>query len=184
MYTVFFPFSQPRRSGLDPAAWEAGLLYTRVMQRAWLAWMKCLLTGHRELLLDPGIAARLAARRLHSWTAPGPAQTVAIDRIVGSLQPGAPFDRRFLPQDGHCREKWLQVARGWGRGLEMAPVELLAVEEVFLVRDGHYRISVASAMGQRNIDSFIWILPITLLSPAARQAVRALGAGGRSGRER
>ncbi len=179
MYTVFSQFNHPRRSGPDRAAWEAGLLYTRAMQRAWLAWVRSLLTGRRDSLLDPGIAARLAARRLHSWTALEPVQTVPIDRIVGSLQPGAPFDRHFLPQNGHCREKWLQEARGWVRGLEMAPVELLAVEQVFLVRDGLYRISVASALGQRNIDGFVWALPITLLTPAARQAVRAFCASDR-----
>ncbi len=60
------------------------------------------------------------------------------------------------------------------RGLETAPVELLAVQQVFLLRDGHYRISVARALGQRNIDGLVWDLPITLLSPGARQAVRAL----------
>jgi hypothetical protein len=41
------------------------------------------------------------------------------------------------------------------RGEAMPPVDLLRVGEIYFVRDGHHRVSVASALGHRDIDAYV-----------------------------
>jgi hypothetical protein len=38
-----------------------------------------------------------------------------------------------------------------------APVELIQVGEVYFVRDGHHRISVAAALGQQEVDASVTV---------------------------
>jgi hypothetical protein len=172
--TTFGPNSPYHTTWSDRAAWEASLLYTRTVQRAWLASIWSRLSGQSRDLLDPGITARLTSRRLGQWCAPQPVHVITIRNIVGTLCLSAPFDCHFLPQAGHSCEQWLRVAQAWIRGLEIPPVELLAAGPAFLVRDGHYRISVARALGQETIDATTWDLPVGHLNPAARQTLALL----------
>jgi len=82
-------------------------------------------------------------------------QTVPINRIRGSESRGREFDRYFNPLAGCDRERWLRVARAWQAGLSLPPIELIQVGEVYFVRDGHHRISVARALGQQDIEARI-----------------------------
>jgi hypothetical protein len=41
------------------------------------------------------------------------------------------------------------------RGEPLPPVDLLRVGEIYFVRDGHHRVSVASALGRGDIDAFV-----------------------------
>jgi hypothetical protein len=45
------------------------------------------------------------------------------------------------------------VAQARQQGLSLPPVELTQVGEVYFVRDGHHRISVARALGQTDIEA-------------------------------
>jgi uncharacterized protein (DUF1015 family) len=42
-------------------------------------------------------------------------------------------------------------------GVTMSPVQLLQVRDVYYVRDGHHRISVARAMGQEYIEAEVMV---------------------------
>ena len=61
-------------------------------------------------------------------------------------------------------------------GIELPPVELVRVAEVYFVRDGHHRISVAAALRVHEIDALVteWIVDT---APAAEPAVVERGAG-------
>ncbi|HEY3310826.1 MAG TPA: hypothetical protein VGK00_04225 [Anaerolineales bacterium] len=43
-------------------------------------------------------------------------------------------------------------------GRELPPVELIQVENIYYVRDGHHRISVSRSLGQDFIDAEVTIM--------------------------
>jgi len=78
-------------------------------------------------------------------------QFVALDDIRGSERRAEDFDRLFRPMRHADRRRWLRAAILNLRGADPRPVELIRVGGVYFVRDGHYRVSVARALGQRDI---------------------------------
>ena len=54
-------------------------------------------------------------------------------------------------------KRWLGVARAALRGEHLPPVDLIRAGDVYYVRDGHHRISVARALGQREIDARVTV---------------------------
>lgn len=82
-------------------------------------------------------------------------QTVCLDCIRGTENRNTEFDMEFYPQADHLEERWVRVAVANLKGVKLPPVELLLVGEIYYVRDGHHRISVARAMGQYEIDAVV-----------------------------
>lgn len=80
---------------------------------------------------------------------------VPIDTIIGSVDRGRDFDRRFRPTSGRVRSRWEQIAEKARRGEPLPPVDLLRVGEIHFVRDGHHRVSVARALGLADIDAYV-----------------------------
>lgn len=78
-------------------------------------------------------------------------QNVAIHEIKGSEGRLQNFDKRFYPITANLRNRWLSVASARLKGLPLPPVELIRLGEVYFVRDGHHRISVARALGEKYI---------------------------------
>jgi hypothetical protein len=83
--------------------------------------------------------------------------TVPIEQIRGSEGRSNDFDRRFYPLQDHCKGRWLRVARARDQGKVLPPVVLVQVGDVFFVRDGHHRISVARALGQLYIEAEVTV---------------------------
>ena len=88
-------------------------------------------------------------------------RTVPIDRICGSSGRCADFDRDFNPLQDHNKERWLHIATLRRRGKALPPVELIQIEDAYFVQDGHHRISVARALGQRDIEAKVVIWQVT-----------------------
>ena len=82
-------------------------------------------------------------------------QVVELDEIVGSVDRARDFDRRFRPTSGRSRGRWEQIAAAARRGESLPPVDLLRVGELYFVRDGHHRVSVARALGRQDIDAYV-----------------------------
>jgi hypothetical protein len=80
---------------------------------------------------------------------------VPLDAIVGTVDRGRDFDRRFRPTTGRVRSRWEHIAAAMRRGEAMPPVDLVRVGQIYFVRDGHHRISVARALGHTDIDAHI-----------------------------
>jgi hypothetical protein len=78
---------------------------------------------------------------------------VPIDRIRGSEGRVEGFDSEMWPTDGQSRARWVSIAVARQRGVQLPPVELIQVGDIYFVRDGHHRISVARALGQAYIDA-------------------------------
>jgi hypothetical protein len=87
-------------------------------------------------------------------------QTVYIKQIRGSEGRCQDFDQDFNPLKSHNQNRWISVASAWERGSYLPAVDLIKVGDVFFVRDGHHRISVASFMGADFVDARVteWVL--------------------------
>ena len=82
-------------------------------------------------------------------------QVVPIDAIVGTVDRGKEFDRSFRPTSSQVRGRWERIAKAMRRGEPLPPVQLYKVGDVYFVRDGHHRVSVARALGRREIEAFV-----------------------------
>jgi hypothetical protein len=80
-------------------------------------------------------------------------QTVQIDQIKGSEGRCGDFDLDFNPIKLHNRDRWLNIALAWYEGISLPAVELIKIQDTYIVRDGHHRISVARYMGADFIDA-------------------------------
>jgi hypothetical protein len=82
-------------------------------------------------------------------------EVVPLDAIVGTVDRGGDFDRRFRPTSGRVRSRWEHIAAMMRRGESLPPVDLVRVGEIYFVRDGHHRISVARALDRQDIDAYV-----------------------------
>jgi hypothetical protein len=80
-------------------------------------------------------------------------QTVQVKKIVGSLNRYQQFDRAFLPLVDQIANRWQSVDRAFYQEVNLPPVVLYKVGEVYFVVDGHHRVSVAREQGQVDIDA-------------------------------
>jgi hypothetical protein len=78
-------------------------------------------------------------------------ETVPIERIVGSVEPVMCFDRHFRPTSQLPRERFERIAADVRSGRGMDPVELYRCDGDYYVLDGHHRIAVACAHGERSV---------------------------------
>jgi len=82
-------------------------------------------------------------------------RVVQLDAIVGSVDRSRDYDRRFRPTSSRSRSRWEQIAAAARRGESFPPIDLLKVGELYFVRDGHHRVSVARALGRADIDAYV-----------------------------
>jgi hypothetical protein len=82
-------------------------------------------------------------------------QQVPLDRIVGSVGRYNDFTRTFLPLVESDSMRWQRVAE-----LQMEaglpPVELYKVGDVYFVKDGNHRVSVARQFDMKTIEAYVW----------------------------
>ncbi len=109
------------------------------------------LTGRYEpmqCLVGQGSTARASGRKAGLLTVP-------IAQIRGSEGRCDGFDADFNPLHWQDRRKWVALCYAWLSGAVLPPVELIQLGDVYYVRDGHHRISVARALGQEQIEAEI-----------------------------
>jgi hypothetical protein len=82
-------------------------------------------------------------------------ETIDLDSIVGTVDRGREFDRRFRPTTGRVRPRWERIATAQRRGQAMPPIDVYRIGELHFVRDGHHRVSVARAMGYDSIEAWV-----------------------------
>ena len=82
-------------------------------------------------------------------------QTVALDKIVGSEGRYNDFNRAFLPKREHLRSRWRLINIAALEDVYLPPIKLFKIDEIFFVRDGNHRVSVARLRGQVDIDAEI-----------------------------
>ena len=82
-------------------------------------------------------------------------QTIRLDTIVGTVDSGRDFDRRFRPTSGRVRERWERLALAQRRGESIPPIEVYRVGDLHFVQDGHHRVSIAMAEDAKTIDAYV-----------------------------
>ena len=82
-------------------------------------------------------------------------QIVRLDAIVGTVDRAADFDRGFRPTSPRLRSRWERIAAAQRRGESLPPISLYRVGDLFFVRDGHHRVSVAKSLGREDIDAYV-----------------------------
>jgi hypothetical protein len=84
-------------------------------------------------------------------------KTVPIKMIRGSEGRSEDFDRSFNPIKKHNMYRWMGVATLRLKGRALPAVDLVQIGELFFVMDGHHRISVAWALGEKFIDANVTV---------------------------
>jgi hypothetical protein len=85
----------------------------------------------------------------------GQLEVVPLGSIVGTLEPTTHFDARFRPTSELIRPRWERVALAHRKGDTLPPVVLVARPDGYYIVDGRHRVSVALALGQREIDGWV-----------------------------
>ena len=82
---------------------------------------------------------------------PSAQTSVPIEHIIGSVEPTLSFDRRFRPTSQLPRTRFERIAAEVRSGRGMEPVDLYQYGDDYYVLDGHHRIAVARALGERSV---------------------------------
>ncbi|GAP20644.1 DUF4032 domain-containing protein [Leptolinea tardivitalis] len=80
---------------------------------------------------------------------------VPIDAIVGSVGRFQDFDRAFLPRGKATRGRWESIDRAHLMDIDLPAIEVYKLGEVYFVKDGNHRVSVARERGQAFIDAVV-----------------------------
>jgi hypothetical protein len=138
--------SQDRFSFRQAAGADFDEAFRKGFWRAVISW----LTKHsNELLPFDEVRKRLPLRGQHYIGL----KQVLLDQIIGSVSRYQDFDRAFLPKQTHTRDRWESVDRAHLQDVILPPIELYKLGNVYFVKDGNHRVSVARERGQAYIDA-------------------------------
>jgi len=80
---------------------------------------------------------------------------IETDKIVGSVSRYLEFDRAFLPRQTHTRERWERIDQAYYSDVILPPIDVYQIGDVYFVKDGNHRVSVARERGQMYMDAFV-----------------------------
>ena len=89
-------------------------------------------------------------------------QNVPLDRIIGSVGRYRDFTGEFLPKNAKMQERWSRVYAKTHSMEGVPPIELYQIDDVYFVRDGNHRVSVARQMGNETIEAHVTELPTSI----------------------
>jgi hypothetical protein len=80
-------------------------------------------------------------------------QTVPVNQIIGSMDRFLDFDRAFLPRKKNTAGRWQNIDRAFYEDVRLPPIQLYKVGDIYFVKDGNHRVSVARERGVEFIDA-------------------------------
>jgi ParB-like chromosome segregation protein Spo0J len=80
---------------------------------------------------------------------------VTLDSIVGTVEARTDFDARFRPASNRIRRRWERIALAHRTGRALPPITLVRRPDGHYVIDGRHRVSVARALGHRDIEAWV-----------------------------
>lgn len=80
-------------------------------------------------------------------------QVVPVKDIIGSEGRYRDFNNAFLPRKEHLRNRWISVDRAHITDMILPPIKLYKIGDVYFVRDGNHRVSVAKMQKVYSIDA-------------------------------
>ena len=138
---------------------EGRATFQSVYNKAFWRELLSQLTGrHKDLLNFDEIRSRL---RLHEEHYEG-VRDVPLVQIVGSVGRYKDFTATFLPRKSGMKERWSRVYALANSMEGPPPIELYKVGDVYFVRDGNHRVSVARQLGAKTIQAHVVEMPTTI----------------------
>ena len=86
-------------------------------------------------------------------------QEVPLDKIVGSVGRYQDFTRAFLPRGSVDARRWTRIARLQSQA-QLPPIDLFKVGDLYFVRDGNHRVSVARVLRYPTIRARVVEIPV------------------------
>jgi nucleotide-binding universal stress UspA family protein len=80
---------------------------------------------------------------------------IPLDAIVGSVNRYEDFTRDFLPLANVDPDRWARIEVAVHGPVGLDPIEVYQVGEVYFVKDGNHRVSVARELGSTHIQAYI-----------------------------
>lgn len=80
---------------------------------------------------------------------------IPLDAIVGSVGRFKDFTRTFLPVRESDEDRWARVRTAVTDMSGLDPIDVYQVGEVYFVKDGNHRVSVAHQLGSETISAFV-----------------------------
>jgi hypothetical protein len=86
----------------------------------------------------------------------GGVREIPLEAIKGTTEPNraAQFDEDFRPA-ALTRSRWQSVWLAFHSGATLPPVSVVQFGDVYAIRDGHHRVSVAKALGAPSICAIV-----------------------------
>ncbi|MCP4428345.1 MAG: universal stress protein [Chloroflexi bacterium] len=131
--------------------------------RAELERVRAALSGHSaDLLSYEEVRQKIKAKE----TSKRELRDIPLDAIVGSVGRYKDFTRRFLPRVDQDEQRWAKVFT-FTDGMEgLPPIEVFQLGDVYFVRDGNHRVSVARELEASHIEAFVTLVETNVpLSP-------------------
>ena len=89
-------------------------------------------------------------------------QDIPLDRVVGSVGRYRDFNDQFLPRKNRMQERWSRVYAVASSLTGLPPIEVYQVGDLYFVRDGNHRVSVARQIGATHIQAHVTELPTSI----------------------
>jgi nucleotide-binding universal stress UspA family protein len=80
---------------------------------------------------------------------------IPLDAIVGSVGRYNDFTRDFLPKHEVDEARWARVKMAATGLIGLDPIEVYQIGEVYFVKDGNHRVSVARQLGATHIHAYV-----------------------------
>jgi hypothetical protein len=126
--------------------------FNRARRKALLAQLRALINrSPNELLSFEEVRSRLHVRsQRHLGN-----RAVPLAQIVGSEGRYADFNRQFAPRHAATRFRWMSIDRAHHEDVPLPAIELYKLGDIYFVKDGNHRVSVARLQGQIEIDAIV-----------------------------
>ncbi|HOA22769.1 MAG TPA: DUF4032 domain-containing protein [Aggregatilineales bacterium] len=125
-------------------------IYQRARRKAFLRGVLSALQGHSNELLPYDEVRHKVRAGMPNYRG---MTSVPLDKIVGSVNRYRDFDRAFLPTQSETSARWRRIGEAYYSDINLPPVTLYKVGEVYFVVDGNHRVSVARELGREFIDA-------------------------------
>jgi hypothetical protein len=122
--------------------------YWKGFWRSIISWLR---RSDNELLPFDEVRKRIPMRGQHYRGL----MQIETSRIIGSESRFNDFDRAFLPRQTHTRSRWESIDRAYFEDVILPPIDVYKVGEVYFVKDGNHRVSVARERGQMYMDAYV-----------------------------
>ncbi len=111
--------------------------------------------GNVDLMSYDEVTKRIKARQQIEMGT----RMVPLNKIIGSVGRYRDFTRTFLPRSGVNPERWARIDAAMHSLEGFPPIEVYKIGDVYFVRDGNHRVSVARANGLTHIEAYVTEIP-------------------------